>query len=66
MFFVWGAIGLCAGLLLATVYVDGLRDVLRITKPGAQGWLASAGDEPCPVGGGTGDQGRGKTLAQDE
>jgi len=36
--FVWGALALCAGLLLAVVYVPGLATVLGLAPPGAAGW----------------------------
>jgi len=36
--FVWGALVLCTGLLLAAVYVPGLADVLRVADPGTRGW----------------------------
>jgi Ca2+-transporting ATPase len=36
---VWGAVGLCAALLLAAVYVPALSHVLRLPPPDARGWL---------------------------
>jgi Ca2+-transporting ATPase len=36
--FVWGALVLCTGLLLAAVYVPGLAGVLRVADPGTRGW----------------------------
>jgi Ca2+-transporting ATPase len=37
--FVWGALALCTGLLLAAVYVPGLADVLKVADPGVKGWV---------------------------
>lgn len=37
--FVWGALALCSGLLLAAVYLPGLAAVLKVTDPGARGWI---------------------------
>lgn len=37
--FVWGALMLCTGLLLAAVYVPVISRVLKITAPGFRGWL---------------------------
>jgi Ca2+-transporting ATPase len=36
--FVWGALLLCTGLLLMTVYVPGLSHVLKVADPGLSGW----------------------------
>ncbi|MFC2099553.1 cation transporting ATPase C-terminal domain-containing protein, partial [Candidatus Bipolaricaulota bacterium] len=36
--YVWGALGLCSGLLLAAVYVPGLSTALRTVDPGLRGW----------------------------
>jgi Ca2+-transporting ATPase len=36
--FIWGALILCCGLLLAAVYVPGLPVVLYMTSPGLRGW----------------------------
>lgn len=36
--FVWGALALCAGLLLAVAYVPALAAVLGLEAPGAEGW----------------------------
>jgi Ca2+-transporting ATPase len=36
--FVWGALALCVGLLLAAVYVPPLAAVLTQTDPGLPGW----------------------------
>jgi Ca2+-transporting ATPase len=37
--YVWGALGLCTGLLLAATYVEGLSLILQTTSPGALGWV---------------------------
>lgn len=36
--FVWGALALCIGLLLAAVYVPSLANLLGTTAPGVMGW----------------------------
>jgi len=36
--YVWGALALCSGLLLAAVYVPGLSTVLKTVDPGVRGW----------------------------
>jgi Ca2+-transporting ATPase len=40
---VWGAIGICVALLLATVYVPGLSTVLETAKPDGPAWLLILG-----------------------
>ncbi|WP_456429005.1 cation-translocating P-type ATPase [Rhodocaloribacter sp.] len=37
--YVWAALALCAGLILAAVYVPGLAGVLRIEAPDGRAWL---------------------------
>jgi Ca2+-transporting ATPase len=37
--FIWGALALCTGLLLAAVYIPGLAMVLKVMDPGRKGWL---------------------------
>jgi len=37
--YVWGAVALCAGLLLAAVYVPALSRVLQLPPPDGRGWL---------------------------
>ena len=37
--FIWAALGGCAALLAAAVYVPGLSLVLQTVRPGASGWL---------------------------
>jgi len=36
--FVWGAILLCAAIILIAVYVTPLADVLKVLNPGPEGW----------------------------
>ncbi|MGV2827267.1 cation-translocating P-type ATPase [Myxosarcina sp. GI1(2024)] len=36
--YIWGAIGVCTGLLLLAVYLPVLSDVLQTVNPGWQGW----------------------------
>jgi Ca2+-transporting ATPase len=36
--YIWGALVLCAGLLVAAVYIPILSDVLKVTNPGSAGW----------------------------
>jgi Ca2+-transporting ATPase len=40
--YVWGALALCTGLLLAAVYLPGLSAVLQVAPPGGSGWLLVA------------------------
>ena len=47
--YVWGALGLCVGLLLTAVYVPGLAHVLRLAKPGADGWVLVTGASIVPL-----------------
>jgi Ca2+-transporting ATPase len=47
--FVWGALALCAVLLLAVVYVPLLADVLKLEHPGAAGWALVLGLGVVPV-----------------
>jgi Ca2+-transporting ATPase len=37
--YVWGALGLCVGLLLMAVYLPGLSTVMSLANPGPGGWL---------------------------
>ncbi|MBN1783131.1 cation-translocating P-type ATPase [bacterium] len=46
--FVWGALVLCIGLLLAAVYIPGLAAVLKVSDPGMQGWLLVLGASLFP------------------
>jgi Ca2+-transporting ATPase len=36
--FVWGALALCAGVLLVAVYLPGISQVLQVVHPGRDGW----------------------------
>jgi Ca2+-transporting ATPase len=45
---VWGAIVLCAGLLLTAVYAPGLSTLLKTRPPGAAGWLCAIGMSLVP------------------
>jgi Ca2+-transporting ATPase len=47
--FVWGALVLCVGLLLAAVYVPGLSVVLKLVNPGATGWAVVLGMSVIPL-----------------
>jgi len=47
--FVWGALGLCTGLLLAVVYLPGLAEVLSLDPPGVDGWALVLGLGALPV-----------------
>jgi Ca2+-transporting ATPase len=47
--YVWGALALCTGLLLAAVYVPGLSMVLQLVDPGRSGWLLIAAMSLVPV-----------------
>lgn len=37
--YLWGALALCTGLLLAAVYLSPLAGVLKVVNPGRDGWL---------------------------
>ncbi|HEY8504335.1 MAG TPA: cation-transporting P-type ATPase [Gemmataceae bacterium] len=50
--FVWGAVALCAALLLAAVYLPGLRTVLGVADPGAAGWGLVLGMSLIPLAAG--------------
>lgn len=45
---VWGALALCTGLLLAAVYVPALAGLLKVQNPGATGWAVIAGMSVIP------------------
>ncbi|MCB2209884.1 cation-transporting P-type ATPase [bacterium] len=47
--FVWLAIVLCIGLLLAAVYVPFLADLLSLTDPGLSGWALILGASLAPM-----------------
>ncbi len=40
--YVWGALVLCTGLLVAAVYLPGLATVLKTVDPGVRGWVIAA------------------------
>jgi len=46
---VWGALALCAGLLLAAVFLPGLSDLLQVVRPGPRGWLLVAVMSAAPL-----------------
>jgi Ca2+-transporting ATPase len=48
--YVWGALALCGGLLLAAVYVPPLRLALQVVHPGTAGWLLALGASLVPLG----------------
>jgi Ca2+-transporting ATPase len=50
---VWGALALCAALLLAAVYVPALAQILSVADPGAQGWAIALAMSFLVVGAGT-------------
>jgi Ca2+-transporting ATPase len=45
---VWGALLLCTGLLLAAVYVPGLNSLLKVQDPGPVGWALVLGASLLP------------------
>jgi Ca2+-transporting ATPase len=47
--YVWGALLLCVGLLLAAVYLPGLSDVLKVANPGGDGWALVLGISFIPL-----------------
>jgi Ca2+-transporting ATPase len=46
--YVWGALALCTGLLLAAVYLPGLSAVLKTVDPGPRGWALAVGASFIP------------------
>ncbi len=46
---VWAALLLCAGLLLAAVYLPPLRELLSIADPGARGWAIALSMSALPL-----------------
>ncbi|MDG4476518.1 cation-translocating P-type ATPase [Thiovibrio frasassiensis] len=36
--FIWGAAALCSAMLVATIYLPGLSDILKVSDPGLKGW----------------------------
>jgi Ca2+-transporting ATPase len=51
---IWGALALCAGLLLAAVYIPGLSHVLHVEPPGCTGWSLILGMSFIPLAAGQG------------
>ena len=47
--FVWGALGVCAALIIAAVHLAPLAAVLRLAPPGAGGWALAVGASLVPV-----------------
>jgi Ca2+-transporting ATPase len=47
--FVWGALALCIGLLLAAIYFPPFASVLSVVDPGVQGWLLILGMSLIPL-----------------
>lgn len=47
--YVWGALALTIGLLIAAVYVPGLSGVLQTVDPGPDGWLIVLGANLIPL-----------------
>jgi Ca2+-transporting ATPase len=47
--YVWGAVAICTLLLLAAVYVPVLSAVLKVSHPGAPGWLVAIGFSLVPL-----------------
>ena len=50
--YIWGSLALCAGLILAAVYLPGLSYVLRLSPPGAAQWglILAASAVPLVIG----------------
>ena len=50
--YVWASLALCAGLILAAVYLPGLSYVLRLSPPGAAQWclILAASAVPLVIG----------------
>ncbi len=46
--YVWGAVALCAALLVAAVHVPPFARVLSLTPPGARGWALALGASLVP------------------
>ena len=47
--FIWGALLLCTGLVMAAVYFPPLAAVLKLTDPGGRGWLIVAAMSLLPL-----------------
>ena len=46
---IWGALLLCAALILSAVFVAPLAALLQVTRPTPQGWLLVAAASLAPV-----------------
>ena len=46
---IWAALILCLGLVLAAIYLPVLSDVLRLADPGAEGWALILGASLVPL-----------------
>ncbi len=46
--YVWGALGLCIGLLMVAIYLPGLSNVLQVVDPGVEGWGLIVGASLVP------------------
>ncbi|WP_084608135.1 cation-translocating P-type ATPase [Nisaea denitrificans] len=47
--YVWGALLLCAALIMAAVYLPGLSSVIGLQPPGVEGWVLSVGASLVPA-----------------
>ncbi|MEE8334448.1 MAG: cation-transporting P-type ATPase [Alphaproteobacteria bacterium] len=47
--YVWGALALCTGLLLAATYLPGLSHVLKVVPPDGAGWAVVLGASLAPL-----------------
>ena len=47
--YIWGALLLCAGLLVAAVYAPGISAALRLRDPGLAGWALVLGMSLAPL-----------------
>lgn len=47
--YVWGALLLCAGLIVLAIYLPGLAEVLRLESPGAAGWTLALAASAIPL-----------------
>ena len=50
--YVWGALGLCAAMLLLAVYVPPVARALRLVDPGVRGWGVVAAMSLAPLAAG--------------
>src|SRR5262249_13785983 len=47
--YVWGALALCAGLLVLAVYLPPFAALLKLRDPGAAGWAIVVGMSAAPM-----------------